>query len=139
MSYRSVGRDYNWDLHRYALDKKPSDKGNRRRFMKNTARFIKNPFGYIFWKFPLKRIKFNPYAVVIGICILHLFSDLKNEVRDKDRECEFLITKGYKKGGELDLSIPDTEIKLGNNLNFLNIIHYEKVLYEDHVINPSYR
>lgn len=53
MSYRSVGNDYNWELNKYVNDKKPSDKGNRRRFLKNVSRFFKNPIGYIYWKIPV--------------------------------------------------------------------------------------
>ena len=121
------------------MDKKPSDKGNRRRFMKNVARFCKNPIGYTYWKFPLQRTKLNPYAVFIGLCCFKLFHSFRGQVEEKDKKCAFLVTKGYKKGGELDLSLPDQETKLGNNVNFLNAINYDKVLFEDFVVNPSYR
>lgn len=50
MSYRSMGRAHDWDIEKYRKGDKGSDKGNRRRFMKNVARFIKNPYGYTYWK-----------------------------------------------------------------------------------------
>lgn len=50
MSYRTLGRTFNWDLEKYRMGPKPADKGNRRRFLKNSARFIKNPISYIYWK-----------------------------------------------------------------------------------------
>ena len=51
MSYRSVGRAHDWDIEKYRKSGKGADKGNRRRFMKNVARIIKNPLGYVYWKF----------------------------------------------------------------------------------------
>lgn len=50
MSYRSMGRAHDWDLEKYRKGNKGSDKGNRRRFMKNFARIVKNPAGYFYWK-----------------------------------------------------------------------------------------
>lgn len=50
MSYRSLGKAYDWELEKYRMAAKPADVGNRRRFFKNLARFVKNPIGYTYWK-----------------------------------------------------------------------------------------
>jgi len=45
MSYRSLGKAYDWDTEKYRKADKGADKGNRRRFFRNFARFVKNPPG----------------------------------------------------------------------------------------------
>ena len=50
MSYRSLGKTYDWELEKYRMASKSADFGNRRRFFKNLARFVKNPIGYTYWK-----------------------------------------------------------------------------------------
>ena len=45
-----MGKQYDWELEKFRLGKKAHDKGNKRRFLKNFARFVKNPLGYISWK-----------------------------------------------------------------------------------------
>ena len=50
MSYRSLGKQIDWDFEKFRMASKPSDKGNRRRFFKNFARLFKNPTGYLYWK-----------------------------------------------------------------------------------------
>ena len=50
MAYRSLGRQFDWDMEKFRNGPKPADKGNKRRFLKNVARFVKNPLGYTYWK-----------------------------------------------------------------------------------------
>lgn len=50
MAYRSLGRQFDWDMEKFRNGPKPADRGNRRRFLKNVARFVKNPVGYTYWK-----------------------------------------------------------------------------------------
>lgn len=45
-----MGRQYDWELEKFRLSKKPTDRGNKRRGFKNFFRFVKNPIGYISWK-----------------------------------------------------------------------------------------
>lgn len=49
MTYRSLGKAYDWELEKYRLSRKPVDKGNKRRFFRNVFRFIKHPMAYITW------------------------------------------------------------------------------------------
>ena len=57
MAMRSLGRQYDWDMEKFRNDKKPADRGNKRRFIKNFFRFMKNPIGYSTWK--LQRLATN--------------------------------------------------------------------------------
>ena len=78
MSYRSIGRAFDWDMEKYRLSKKPSDKGNRRRFLKNLARFVKNPFGYTFWK-NYHRLHNLPMTLsLIGVSFVTYFFAMRN-------------------------------------------------------------
>ena len=45
-----MGKQYDWELEKYRLSKKPTDRGNKRRGFKNFFRFVKNPLGYIGWR-----------------------------------------------------------------------------------------
>lgn len=66
MSYRTMGRKFDWDLEKYRLSAKSSDKGNRRRLMKNLTRFVKNPFGYSYWKLKGK-LKNRNFIVLVAM------------------------------------------------------------------------
>jgi hypothetical protein len=45
-----MGKQYDWEMERFRLGRKMIDRGNKRRFIKNTLRFIKHPAGYFYWK-----------------------------------------------------------------------------------------
>lgn len=65
MSYRSMGRAHDWDIEKYRKANKGSDKGNRRRFMKNFARIVKNPAGYFYWKVNAGRVNLQLLPLMI--------------------------------------------------------------------------
>ena len=67
MSYRSLGQNYDWELEKYRMASKASDTGNRRRFFKNLARFIKHPIGYAYWKSHNFRKGTNNMMLLFGI------------------------------------------------------------------------
>lgn len=69
MSYRTLGRTFDWDMEKYRMGSKPSDKGNRRRFLKNSARFVKNPAAYLYWKF-------SPYSKNYSLAPFIIFSSI---------------------------------------------------------------
>jgi len=50
MIYRSMGKQYDWELEKFRLSKKYPDRGNKRRWWKNLFRVVKHPLGYLFWK-----------------------------------------------------------------------------------------
>lgn len=67
MIYRSLGKQYDWELERFRLARKQIDRGNKRRIYKNLFRFIKNPMGYFFWKTYRLRSMHAPRWMVVGI------------------------------------------------------------------------
>ena len=64
MTYRTIGKLYDWDLEKFRADNKKADKGNKRRLMKNLARFCKNPVAYAYWKIG-SRFRHTRVTVVI--------------------------------------------------------------------------
>ena len=50
MIWRSMGKAHDWELEKFRLMKKPVDRGNKKRWFKNTLRFFKHPMGYMYWK-----------------------------------------------------------------------------------------
>lgn len=69
MTFRSLGRQYDWDLEKYRLSNKPIDTGNQRRLMKNVARLAKNPLGYTYWKL---HSKISRTSIFVGLCYLNI-------------------------------------------------------------------
>ena len=59
-----MGKQYDWELEKYRLSKKPNDRGNKRRGFKNFFRFVKNPIGYIHWK---TTHWMNPYPTMLTL------------------------------------------------------------------------
>lgn len=49
MTYRTMGKAYDWELEKFRLGKKPIDRGNKRRFFRNVFKFVKNPIAYWYW------------------------------------------------------------------------------------------
>ena len=50
MTYRSIGRQYDWDLEKFRAAPKSIDVANKKRLTKNFLRFVKHPGGYFYWK-----------------------------------------------------------------------------------------
>ena len=71
---RSMGKQYDWELEKYRLSKKPIDKGNKRRGVKNFFRLVKHPLGYISWK---THRWFNPLPKMLTLgAVLYLASTI---------------------------------------------------------------
>ena len=50
MIYRSMGKQYDWELEKFRLARKPIDRGNKKRLIKNFMRFLKHPVAYVGWR-----------------------------------------------------------------------------------------
>ena len=50
MIYRSMGKQYDWELEKFRLARKPIDRGNKKRLIKNFMRFLKHPIAYVGWR-----------------------------------------------------------------------------------------
>lgn len=72
MIYRSIGKQFDWELERFRLSRKQIDRGNKRRIVKNFFRFIKHPVGYFFWKTYRLTESHAPRFMVIGISFMVL-------------------------------------------------------------------
>jgi len=83
-----MGKQYDWELEKYRLGKKPVDKGNKKRGLKNFFRLVKNPFGYIAWKshrmmWPMP--KMLTYASVFYVfSILYYWKGISEEYKEID-------------------------------------------------------
>jgi hypothetical protein len=83
-----MGKQYDWELEKFRLGKKGIDKGNKKRGIKNLARFIKNPIGYIGWKthrwtFPTpKLLVYGGIAYFFGV--LYYWKTISNEYVELD-------------------------------------------------------
>lgn len=85
---RSMGKQYDWELEKYRLSKKPIDKANKKRGFKNFFRLVKHPLGYISWK---TYRWFNPLpklvtlgAVMYWAGVLYYWKTISNEQSEID-------------------------------------------------------
>lgn len=63
-----MGKQYDWEMERFRLAKKPIDRANKRRLLKTTLRFIKNPYGFTFWRlYRNNNLSFRGRWVVRGV------------------------------------------------------------------------
>jgi len=71
MIYRSMGKQYDWELEKFRLAKKYPDRGNKRRWFKNMFRLIKHPMGYLWWKtYRFRTAKGRLMATCMGIAAI---------------------------------------------------------------------
>ena len=63
-----MGKQFDWEMERFRLAKKPIDRANKRRLLKTTLRFIKNPYGFTYWRLYRNNIlSFRGRWVVRGV------------------------------------------------------------------------
>jgi hypothetical protein len=94
MTIRTLARRFDWDLEKFRLSKKPADKGNRRRHLKNISKFIKNPFGYIVWRYA--RLKHRPrtFSLVFAVISLATLQRYAMDSQTNDRFDEWKQANG---------------------------------------------
>lgn len=139
MAMRSIARRFDWDLEKFRNSKKPADKGNRRRLLKNLSKFGKNPFGYVFWR--VVRVKYRTHFWVVLFWISS-FGALQNYIMDswnKDRFQDWRESLGEKpsKGPFQATSAEPGQLGIG----MMPMTHwsYTRTNPEDIVVNPTYR
>ena len=85
MTFRSIGRQHDWDLEKFRVGPKPSDKGNRRRMIRNAVRFLKNPYSVAFWRFKAfnitSRISKFVFYLVFPLAFLNAYKETVNDSR----------------------------------------------------------
>ena len=72
MIYRSMGKQYDWEMEKFRAGRKPIDRGNKKRLLRNMVRFIKHPVGYL----STKTARWNLASYPRGILVLFAFSIL---------------------------------------------------------------
>lgn len=90
MSYRTMGRQFDWDLEKYRKADKPADKGNKKRFMKNFARFVKNPYGYAYWKLNMPKRNIGIFPALVGLTLVTSFLRMVSEAKEQKKSKGFL-------------------------------------------------
>ena len=87
MIYRSMGRQHDWELEKFRVGKKYPDRGNKKRFVKNVVRFIKNPVGYLYWKsYKLRYAKARLPVTMMGMGVFFMLWDYKRQSRKNLRK-----------------------------------------------------
>jgi hypothetical protein len=140
MIYRSMGRQCDWEMEKFRVGKKFPDRGNKKRFVKNIFRFMKNPMGYIFWK-TYKSNFVRPRSIVIflGFYIVSSFYMLKAESSANHAKRNYLQAMGRNSEG-----LPNTGVGLSkpkmyfSPYPFYEIFYYRAVSWMIH-INPVWR
>ena len=136
MSFRSLGRQYDWDLEKYRIGKKSSDKGNKRRFLKNIARMVKNPLGYGHWK--SRRFMKNSNIITIGLSVALLFSvmELNYVSQCKKRQMNFLELEGHHESGTGLMSTTVTGNRFGLPCSPLWRMVWSYPFAHNFIVNP---
>ena len=88
-NHRSMGKQYDWELEKYRLSKKPIDKGNKRRGFKNFFRLVKHPLGYIGWK-TLNWTSPAPKLLTLGAifywaAVVYYWKGISNDYKEIDQ------------------------------------------------------
>lgn len=88
-----MGRQYDWELEKYRLSKKPTDRGNKRRGFKNFFRLVKNPLGYIGWK-TYRWFTPVPKMLTLGAflywgCVLVYWKSISEDYKELDKVLTF--------------------------------------------------
>ena len=72
MVYRSMGKQYDWELEKFRLTRKPIDRGNKRRLVKNFMRFLKHPLAYLGWQFTRYNSAYHVRGIPLFILAAYL-------------------------------------------------------------------
>ena len=89
MVYRSMGKQYDWELEKFRLSRKPIDRGNKKRLIKNFMRFLKHPTAYIGWRLVRFQGAYMSKGIPLFILMawfgaLYEWTDNTNEIQKYD-------------------------------------------------------
>lgn len=141
MTMRSLGSQTNYDCEQYRTAKKYPDRGNKKRLMKNFARFVKNPFGYTYWHNIGYFAKANPRILHLGFgfSALTVFLHYQYMATEKTDRARWLAVSGHNaegtstQGGVYDYhSSPSIGIPF---LFFLNMGH-QQIKGSEIIVSP---
>ncbi len=137
MSYRSIGKQHDWEMEKFRASTKPADKGNKRRFFKNFARMVKNPAAYFFWK---SRGLFGNTSLFGPLLISSLIGTvlfLNHTSKQKRKMKKYLELEGEPyEGSGLDFS-EFRDSKMGYQTTAIWRMLYSTPSIDNFVINPT--
>ena len=139
MSMRSLGRQYDWDLEKFRLDRKPADRGNKRRFFKNAARFFKNPIGYSSWKLRKLKVGGRMSMAVFYILFPAVFCMSYVESAFENKETNFFVALGDKINGPRGMGVGQYDQSAHYPTNFFSSIPLTQCWGENYVANSTYK
>ena len=94
MTYRTIGKLYDWDLEKFRADNKKADKGNKRRLMKNLAHFAKNPIAYTYWKMGSRFRHTRVTVIIFTVLMIGYINKNLNLAQNNKGRIEYLETLG---------------------------------------------
>ncbi len=143
MSFRSLGRQYDWDLEKYRISKKPSDKGNKRRLFKNVPRMLKNPFGYFTWKSFHLLNNSNIVSIALSLGLVFAIMELNTIANCKKKQRNFLEMEGHHESGTglMDTTIGGNKFPIPNSPIWKAMWSYpsSSTFVVNPVVNQNYR
>ena len=139
MSYRSIGKKYDWDLEKYRSNKKPSDKGGRRRLLKNFSKFMKNPTGYLMHRYAKYMLRVRFPVVLFTVMTLWSVNNLIWETRQRDSTERYIQSLGgTPEKSSFQFNLHRDGGRGLNTFSFFKVM-YNKPRSENLVVNPTYR
>lgn len=139
MSYRTIGRNYDWDLEKFRLSRKHSDKGGRRRLLKNISKFIKHPAGYIYWRTHklFQHSRWMVIGYVLGVAVL--FKKLIDDTISVEQINNWKQVRGETLKKSVLQMDKQREVKAGLPPNPLWHLLYNRIDPNNIVVNPTYK
>ncbi|CAD8127163.1 unnamed protein product [Paramecium sonneborni] len=138
MIWRSMGKAYDWEMEKFRMQKKFIDRGNKRRFFKNFFRFIKNPFGYIYWKtYKIRQPKGRIITTMLGLGVIGTLYKYKLESNQIQKREYYLLTAGKNSEGSGLINTGYNNDKLARQGMPLTQMFYSYLMAKDIVVSRS--
>lgn len=141
MVYRSMGKTYDWELEKFRLSRKIVDKGNKRRFLRNFARFVKHPVGYLAWAFAGWHMASAPrilpsFIALTFFCALFEWRKHTNLITEHDN---FLLASGKNIEGMSGRYIGYHDTKPLRGPSLLDNLFRSPITPDQIIVNPTWR
>jgi len=137
MIYRSLGKQYDWELGKWAASKKAPDRGNKKRFFKNVWRFIKHPLGYTYWKTARWRLgRGRLQGTTFSIAALLIFIKYKRVSLAQAKRNHFIQVSGENVQGSGLTPQGFEDQHLARQVNTFHSLLYYHIPANKIVVNP---
>ena len=141
MTYRAMGKTYDWELEKFRLSRKIVDKGNKRRFLRNFPRFIKHPVAYLAWANSKWHLASNPRVVPTFILFTFFFALVEwrnhtSRIREFDN---FLLMSGKNVEAMSGRYIGYHNTKPLRGPSLLDNLFRTPIQLDQVIVNPTWR